>query len=40
MLHTKKEGKEHRGWRNQIRKAFEIRGENWGEIEDNRKWEK
>ena len=44
MLHTKMEGKPPRGrprtrWIDQIRKDVEMRGENWEEILENRKWE-
>ena len=44
MLHTKMEGKRPRGrrkttWIDQIRKDIEMRGENWEQIQENRKWE-
>ena len=43
ILHTQMEGKRPTGssrirWIDQIRKDMEIRGENWEEIQDNRKW--
>ena len=44
MQSTKMEGKRPRGryrtrWIDQIRKDIEIRGENWEQIQENRKWE-
>ena len=44
MLHTKMEGKRPRGRPRtrripKIRKDIDMRGENWQEIQENRKWE-
>ena len=44
ILHTEMEeklpkGTPRTGWIDQIRKNIEMRGENWEETQENRKWE-
>ena len=43
MQHIKMEGKRPRRprtrWTEKIRKDLEMKGENWGEIQENRKWD-